>query len=254
MLAPGLDVELPDERVVRTLAYKDAVPLADPAAVLDAVLAEPNGTPPLAELARGREDACIVICDITRPVPNQTDPATHSFHAGSGRHPAAIRSPILIATGLHRPNEGEELVELVGDEIAANYRVENHHGQQRRGAHATWAPVPAACPFWIDSRYVEADLKITIGLIEPHLMAGFSGGRKLICPGLAALETVKVWHGPRVHRASQRRLRHPRRQPGSRREHLDRPAHGLRLHRQRGDRRRAAAAQVRGRRHGSRVS
>ena len=51
-------------------------------------------------------------------------------------------------------------------------------------------------PVWIDSRYVKADLKITTGLIEPHLMAGFSGGRKLICPGLAALETVKVWHGP----------------------------------------------------------
>ena len=51
-------------------------------------------------------------------------------------------------------------------------------------------------PIWIDSRYVRADLKITTGLIEPHLMAGFSGGRKLICPGIAALETVKVWHGP----------------------------------------------------------
>ena len=51
-------------------------------------------------------------------------------------------------------------------------------------------------PIWIDSRYVKADLKITTGLIEPHLMAGFSGGRKLICPGIAALETVKVWHGP----------------------------------------------------------
>jgi len=51
---------------------------------------------------------------------------------------------------------------------------------------------------WIDRRYVEADLKIAIGLIEPHLMAGFSGGRKLICPGIAALETVKVWHGPDI--------------------------------------------------------
>jgi nickel-dependent lactate racemase len=58
-------------------------------------------------------------------------------------------------------------------------------------------------PIWIDSRYVQADLKITTGLIEPHLMAGFSGGRKLICPGIAALETVKVWHGPAF-------LEHPR--------------------------------------------
>ena len=55
-------------------------------------------------------------------------------------------------------------------------------------------------------------------------MAGYSGGRKLICPGIAALETVKVWHGPRFPRTSQGRLRHPRRQPGPRGEHLDRPA------------------------------
>ena len=58
-------------------------------------------------------------------------------------------------------------------------------------------------PVWLDTRYVRADLKITTGLIEPHLMAGYSGGRKVICPGIAALETVKVWHGPRF-------LEHPK--------------------------------------------
>jgi nickel-dependent lactate racemase len=52
-------------------------------------------------------------------------------------------------------------------------------------------------PVWIDHRYVRADLKITTGLIEPHLMAGYSGGRKVICPGIAGLETVKIWHGPK---------------------------------------------------------
>jgi nickel-dependent lactate racemase len=51
-------------------------------------------------------------------------------------------------------------------------------------------------PVWIDRRYLEAELKIATGLIEPHLMAGYSGGRKLICPGIAHLDTVKVWHGP----------------------------------------------------------
>jgi nickel-dependent lactate racemase len=102
---------------------------------------------------------------------------------------------ILIATGLHRPNIGDELVEIVGRQIAANYRIENHHGKQRE-EHSYLGESPRGVPIWIDRRYVEADLKITIGLIEPHLMAGFSGGRKLICPGLAALETVKVWHGP----------------------------------------------------------
>jgi len=102
---------------------------------------------------------------------------------------------ILIATGLHRPNLGDELVELVGEEIAANYRVENHHGKLL-AEHTYLGESPRGVPIWVDSRYVQADLKITTGLIEPHLMAGFSGGRKLVCPGISALETVKVWHGP----------------------------------------------------------
>ena len=190
----GLEVELPGERVVRQLAYKDAVPLADPQAVLAGVLAHPTGTPPLSELARGRKDACVVICDITRPVPNQMilTPILATLEAaGIPRD----KITILIATGLHRPNEGDELVELVGAEIAARYRIENHRGQEIN-EHTFLGTSPRGVPMWIDSRYVRADLKITTGLIEPHLMAGFSGGRKLICPGIAALETVKVWHGP----------------------------------------------------------
>ena len=109
---------------------------------------------------------------------------------------------ILIATGLHRPNEGAELVELLGPEIAANYRVENHFGKVIED-HDFLGVTPNGVPVYLDSRYVRADLKITTGLIEPHLMAGYSGGRKVICPGIAALETVKVWHGPKF-------LEHPK--------------------------------------------
>ena len=190
----GLEVELPDDRVVRTLAYKNAIPLEDPDAVLRKTLQNPNGSPPLFELARGRSSACIVISDITRPVPNQL--ILQSLletleEAGLAREQILI----LIATGLHRPNEGDELVELVGQEIADQYRIENHHGQVPE-EHTFLGDSPRGVPIWIDSRYVEADLKITTGLIEPHLMAGFSGGRKLVCPGIAALETIKVWHGP----------------------------------------------------------
>jgi nickel-dependent lactate racemase len=190
----GLDVELPDDRVVRTLAYKDAPPLSDPEGEIRRLLAAPTGTPPLAELARGRSDACILICDITRPVPNEMmlRPMLLALEeAGIARDKILI----LIATGLHRPNEGEELVEMVGRHIAENYRIENHFGQDL-ASHTHLGDSPRGVPIWIDRRYVEADLKITTGLIEPHLMAGFSGGRKLICPGIAALETVKVWHGP----------------------------------------------------------
>ena len=102
---------------------------------------------------------------------------------------------ILVATGLHRPNVGDELVEMVGREIVENYRIENHHGTAI-DEHTYLGESPAACRSGSIAAIVEADLKITTGLIEPHLMAGFSGGRKLICPGIAALETVKVWHGP----------------------------------------------------------
>lgn len=190
----GMEVELPGDRVVRSLTYKDAEPLPDPDQVFADVLAHPTGTPPLSELAKGRRDACIVICDITRPVPNEMmlRPMLAILEAaGIPRD----KITILIATGLHRPNEGDELVELVGPFIAGNYRCENHHGKVL-DEHTYLGESPRGVPMWIDSRYVDADLKITTGLIEPHLMAGFSGGRKLICPGIAALETVKVWHGP----------------------------------------------------------
>lgn len=190
----GLYAELPDASVVRTLAYKDAMPLADPEAALLSVLNQPNGAPPLAELAKGRKDACIVICDITRPVPNEMilRPMLRILEeAGIPRGNITI----LIATGLHRPNEGAELVEMVGQHIFDNYTIVNHHGQDLT-EHTYLGESPRGVPIWIDSRYVQADLKITTGLIEPHLMAGYSGGRKLICPGIAALETVKVWHGP----------------------------------------------------------
>ncbi len=190
----GLEVELPDKNVVGPLELQPVEPLADPEATLADVLARPNGAPPLRELARGKTSACILICDVTRPVPNQlllTGILRALEEAGIPRAEILI----LIATGLHRPNEGEELVELVGPEIAASYRIENHRGKNLN-EHTFLGSSPRGVPIWIDSRYVQADLKIATGLIEPHLMAGYSGGRKLICPGIAALETVKVWHGP----------------------------------------------------------
>src|SRR6516165_3423175 len=197
----GLEVELPDERVVGPLAIKPAPPLADPDAAVAKALAQPIGSPPLAQLARGRKNACILVCDITRPVPNKIilPPLLRTLE-----EQGIPRKDILIlnATGLHRPNEGAELVEMLGPDIAANYRVENHHGKVLAGPDYL-GTTPNGVPVYLDSRYVRADLKISTGLIEPHLMAGYSGGRKVICPGIAALETVKVWHGPRF-------LQHPR--------------------------------------------
>ena len=190
----GLPVQLPEDCDAKILAYRHADPIEDPQAALDRILDRPTGCDSLEELAQGRQTVCIAICDITRPVPNRL-----ILHALLGRLERAgiAREDILIlvATGLHRPNDREELIEMVGEEIVDRYRIENHAGQIQ-AEHTYLGESPRGVPIWIDTRYVEADLKISTGLIEPHLMAGFSGGRKVICPGLAGIDTIKVWHGP----------------------------------------------------------
>jgi nickel-dependent lactate racemase len=197
----GLEVNLPESRLVGPLAIRPALPLPDPEAAVAGSLCRPIGSRPLAELARGRRDACILVCDITRPVPNRIllPPILHTLEAeGIARKNILL----LIATGLHRPNQGTELEEMLGPEVANNYRVENHHGKVL-DEHDYLGETASGVPIYLDRRYLRADLKITTGLIEPHLMAGYSGGRKVICPGIAALETVKIWHGPRF-------LEHPK--------------------------------------------
>jgi nickel-dependent lactate racemase len=190
----GLDVEIPERNLVGPLQIRQAEPLALPEqAILDA-LTKPIGTPPLGDVAKGRKSACILICDFTRPVPNKLLlPPILRILEGEGIPRDEIL--ILVATGLHRPNQGSELEEMVGPDIVKHYRIENHFGK-KLSDHEFLGVTPNGVPAYIDKRYLQADLKITTGLIEPHLMAGYSGGRKVICPGIAALETVKIWHGP----------------------------------------------------------
>ena len=197
----GLDIDLPEDKIVGPLAIKNAAPLPNPEQAIANVLAKPTDTPPLAELANGRTNACILICDITRPVPNKLllPPMLRILEEqGIARDDILI----LVATGLHRPNQGTELEEMVGSDIVKHYRIENHFGK-KLGDHEFLGVTPNGVPAYIDRRYTQAHLKITTGLIEPHLMAGYSGGRKVICPGIAALETVKIWHGPKF-------LEHPK--------------------------------------------
>ena len=172
----GLPVSLPADRLVGPpLAIREAQPLANPEEALHEALANPIGTRPLSELAKGKQTACVVVCDITRPVPNSLllPPILKTLEA-AGVPRSGIT--ILVATGLHRPNEGDELVELVGAEVASTYQCVNHHGKEL-DEHEYLGTTPNGVPAWIDKRYTQAELKITTGLIEPHLMAGYSGGR-----------------------------------------------------------------------------
>lgn len=191
-------MELPEGYRYHTLEARAAAPLPDPRRAIQAALDEPTGTPPIEELARGKRSAAISVCDITRPAPNRlTLPPLLARLERAGVPRDGIT--ILIATGLHRPATEAEVREICGEGVAANYRVENHRArnlEEHRGLGSTAAGVPV----YIDERFVSADLHITLGFIEPHMMLGFSGGRKLIAPGLAAQETIKVLHSPKFMR------------------------------------------------------
>ena len=186
-------LELPDATLL--IENKPAEALVNPeAAVLDALL-HPIGTPPLKEIARGRKNACIVISDITRPVPNKIilPPLLNTLEEAGI---AAENIIILIATGMHRPNLGDELRSMVGKEIMNNYKILNHYCKKTEELRKI--SIIDGAPIEINSHYLDADLKILTGLIEPHFYAGFSGSRKSILPGIASFETMKFMHSFKV--------------------------------------------------------
>src|SRR6266481_4660511 len=121
----GTDVVLPDGYDYVALDAKSALAAADQLAAIERALDSPVGAMPLAELARGKRSAAISVCDITRPAPNPRVLPPVLRRLGAARIPRA-EIVILIATGLHRPATPEEIREIVGDETARNYRVENH--------------------------------------------------------------------------------------------------------------------------------
>jgi nickel-dependent lactate racemase len=187
-------VHLSDD-IRATVIRKAALPkIADPRDAVRHALDRPVNAGPLKDLARGRRSACIVICDITRPVPNHLFLRTMIMDMIAAGIPAA-NICVLVATGLHRPNEGAELAELIGDPwVLENVRVLNHFARND-AEHADLGFTSARrTPVKLDRRLVEAELKIVTGLVEPHFMAGYSGGRKVIAPGVAHAETIRTFH------------------------------------------------------------
>lgn len=194
----GLPLDLPDVYRYRVLEARSATPLDEPARTLDQALDAPIESDALRELARGERSAAISVCDITRPAPNSfVLPPVLGRLEESGISREAIT--ILIATGLHRPATEAEIRQIVGAEVAARYRVVNHDARKPE-THRHLGSTRSGTPVYIDERFMAADLHITLGFIEPHLMLGYSGGRKLVAPGLAARETITVLHSPRFMR------------------------------------------------------
>jgi len=194
----GIDVTVPDRFACQVVTSRCAKALDDPSAAINSALDHPIGCRPLAGIALGKKSAAITVCDITRPAPNRLTlpPLLRRLHQ-AGIPMEGIT--ILIATGLHRQATREELDVILSPEIAAQYRLVSHDARDL-AQHRHLGTTGRGTPVYIDERFMVADLHITLGFVEQHLMLGFSGGRKLIAPGLAAQETIKVLHSPRFMR------------------------------------------------------
>lgn len=165
--------------------------------IIENAFENPIDSPDLAGLAKNATSVCILICDITRPVPNGTflKPMIDRL-LGAGIELDNIT--ILVATGLHRPNEGEELKELLGDDwVYDNVRVLNNFATRDEDHVDLGHTSTRNTPVKLNKHLVNADLKIATGLVEPHFMAGYSGGRKVIAPGVAHHETIRTFHSAR---------------------------------------------------------
>ena len=183
-----------DENWNAEILRKSAMPVElDPYVAVGTALATPVACERVETIAEGRRSACIVLCDITRPVPNGLflrQLVDRLRRGGISREDVIL----LIATGLHRPNEGAELKELIGDDwVFENCTIVNHDARDDE-MHVDLGATPRGTPVKLDRRFVEAELKIVTGLVEPHFMAGYSGGRKVIAPGIAHKDTITTFH------------------------------------------------------------
>jgi nickel-dependent lactate racemase len=186
-------VELPDTWDITVLRKKPLPVCRDPTAAVARALDAPAGSAALGDEAQGCSSACILICDITRPVPNALvlRPIIERL-LRAGVDPNAIT--VLIATGLHRPNEEAELQALIGDSWVLEHAAIANHIARNDDDHRDVGTTRQGIPIRLDRRFLDADIRIAVGLVEPHFMAGWSGGRKLVIPGISHARTIMAFH------------------------------------------------------------
>jgi lactate racemase len=186
----GLRLELPGDRT--TVIAPDYPPAApDGRAAVLAALRSPVSGAALRDRIRPGQTVAISVCDGTRPQPRRVViPALLEALEGIVRLEDVV---ILVATGTHRENTDAELREMLGDDVVDSVRVVNHDA--RDGSSLTWVGrLGANVPVWLNTEWLMADVRITTGFVEPHFFAGFSGGPKMVAPGLAGLETTLTLH------------------------------------------------------------
>ncbi|HVR62544.1 MAG TPA: nickel-dependent lactate racemase [Polyangia bacterium] len=189
----GLDVDLPDGARVIEPAFVDG--LADEASAFTAAVRDPiGGGRPLRDCVGAGETVAIVIPDITRPLPS--DRLLRWIFAELS-HVAPERIVIVNGTGSHRGNTPAELASMVGADVLARHRVVNHDAHDP-ATMALAGKTSDGHPVYLNAHYVRADRRIALGFIEPHFMAGFSGGYKGVFPAVADIASIMRYHDART--------------------------------------------------------
>jgi nickel-dependent lactate racemase len=192
----GVQVDVPVNATILRGGHGEV--LARPGEAIRTALEKPIGSHGLSELLRRRKPktAVITISDITRPVPNTVIlPEILATLNANGVSDQNIT--IVVGTGMHRASTDAEKVELVGNDILKRVRIEDHVAEDPAGLLRVTTEGEEPVVF-ANKTFLQADFKIVTGLIEPHFMAGYSGGRKGVCPALVDLKTVQRFHGHRV--------------------------------------------------------
>ena len=186
----GLVIDVPEDRT--TVIQPQYLPgLPDETGALRTAVRDPvGGASPLRRLAGPEHTVAISVCDITRPMP--TDLVLPVILDELSQVPDE-NIVILVATGTHRANSDRELRDMIGDKVVDRYTVVNHDAFDISGlVHA--GTTPNGIPILLNRTWSEADVRVTLGFVEPHFFAGFSGGPKMVAPGLAGFETTMMLH------------------------------------------------------------
>lgn len=195
-----LHIKVPPECDILKMGYVPA--LEEPEKYIENALSNPTGTLPVENIIASHKKSpskvtvAIAVSDNTRPVPYSGESKEGILLPLLKRlRKAGVRTEnirIIVATGTHLPTSEEWKKEAFGQFITNKYRITDHDCTS-----SDLFPVGSVegIPVKINRQCVEADIHIVTGLVEPHFMAGVSGGRKAICPGLINLEATYLFHG-----------------------------------------------------------
>ena len=184
-----LPLEIPSGRVtVLEPTLVDGLP--DEAGAFRRAVRQPIAARPLREIVRANERLAVAIPDITRPLPSER---LLGWLLEELAHVPDGQWTIVNGTGSHRVNTEGELLAMVGAEVMRRLRVVNHSAHEPAGLERAGV-TPDGRPVFLNREWVQADRRIALGFVEPHFMAGFSGGYKGVFPALADIDAIMHYH------------------------------------------------------------